>query len=168
MLLAKSDMSFFMPSGSSMRWTGLRGQYFIELIFLSRPDRDSHITINIKSQYSFSPEDLKLWNLGDSNHNKSELSTLTTNFDLNSVMQYSSYFGFRTFNDFYNQVGFGNTFDLTATDKVALNILYSCQDIKMKVFQEFLNEETMRTYIELLNLNIIPNGKSQRCNSIRL
>ena len=83
-------------------------------------------------------------------------------------MQYSSYFGFRTFNDFYNQVGFGNTFDLTATDKVALNILYSCQDIKMKVFQEFLNEETMRTYIELLNLNIIPNGKSQRCNSIRL
>ena len=109
-----------------------------------------------------------MWNLGDNNHTQSELSKLETNFDVNSVMQYSSDFGFSTFNDFYNQVGFGNTFDLTATDKVALNILYSCQDIKMKVFQEFLNEETMRTYIELLNLNIIPNGKSQRCNSIRL
>ena len=81
---------------------------------LTRPDRDSHITINIKPQYSYklSDEDLKLWDLGDSNHSKSELSKLATNYDVNSVMQYSSDFGFRTFNNFYNHVGFGNGFNL--------------------------------------------------------
>ena len=105
---------------------------------------------------------MNLWNLGDSNHNKSELSTLTTNFDVNSVMHYSSDIGFRTFNDFYNEVGFGNTFDLTATDLVVANVLYSCPEIKMNVYKEFLNEETWRAYIELLYLNITPNGESQR------
>ena len=131
---------------------------------ISRPDRDSHITVNIKPQYSnvLSTEDLKLWNLGDSNHNKSELSKLTTNYDVNSVMQYSSAFGVRTFNDFYNEVGFGNTVDLTATDLVVANVLYSCPDIKSNVYKEFLNEETLRAYIELLYLKITPNGVSQR------
>ena len=136
----------------------------MELTFISRPDRDSHITISIKPHYSkkLSPKDLKLWNLGDSNHNKSELSKLVTNFDVNSVMQYSSDFGFRTFNDFYNEVGFGNTFDLTATDLVVLNILYSCHDIKRNVFEDFFYEETIRTYVELMYLNITPNGMSKR------
>ena len=130
----------------------------------SRPDRDSHITINIKSQYLsvLSPKDLKLWNLGDSNHNNSELSKLATNYDVNSLMQYSSDFGFRTFNDFYNEVGFGNTFDLTATDTVVLNLLYSCPDIKRNIFNDFLHEETIRTYIELMYLNITPDEKSKR------
>ena len=105
---------------------------------------------------------MKLWNLGDSNHNNSELSKLATNYDVNSVMQYSSDFGFRTFNDFYNKVGFGNTFDLTATDTVVLNILYSCHDIKRNVFEDFFYEETIRTYVELMYLNITPNGMSKR------
>ena len=131
---------------------------------LTRPDRDSHITINIKPQYSYklSDEDLKLWDLGDSNHSKSELSKLATNYDVNSVMQYSSDIGFKAFNDFYNQVGFGNTFDLTATDVVVVNILYSCHDVKRNIFEEFLQEETERTYIELMHLNIAPNEKSKR------
>ena len=108
---------------------------------LTRPDRDSHITINIKPDYvdELSEEDLKLWDLGDSNHSKSELSKLATNYDVNSVMQYSSDFGFRTFNDFYNQVGFGNGFNLTATDLVVVNILYSCKDIKKSIFTKFLD-----------------------------
>ena len=105
---------------------------------------------------------MKLWNLGDSNHNNSELSKLATNYDVNSLMQYSSDFGFRTFNDFYNEVGFGNTVDLTATDLVVANVLYSCPDIKSNVYKEFLNEETLRAYIELLYLKITPNGVSQR------
>ena len=77
-------------------------------------------------------------------------------------MQYSSDFGFRSFNDFYNQVGFGNTFDLTATDLVVVNILYSCHDVKRNIFEEFLQEETERTYVELMHLNIAPNEKSKR------
>ena len=93
------------------------------------------MTINIKPGTKLSVSDLKLWNLGDSNHNKSELSKLTTNFDLNSLMQYSSYFGFTTFNDFYNEVGFGNTVDLTATDLVVANVLYSCPNIKSNVYK---------------------------------
>ena len=136
----------------------------MSLHLFARPDRDSHITINIKPRYdnNLSPEDLKLWDLGDSNHNKSKLSKLATNYDLNSVMQYSSDFGFRTFNDFYNQVGFGNTFDLTATDLVVANVLYSCNDVKRNIFEEFLHEETERTYVELMHLNIAPNAKSKR------
>ena len=131
---------------------------------LTRPDRDSHITINIKPKYvdKLSDEDLKLWDLGDSNHSKSELSKLATNYDVNSVMQYSSDFGFKAFNDFYNQVGFGNTFNLTATDLVVVNILYSCHDVKRNIFEEFLQEETERTYVELMHLNIAPNEKSKR------
>ena len=77
-------------------------------------------------------------------------------------MQYSSDFGFRTFNDFYNQVGFGNGFNLTATDLVVVNILYSCKDIKKSIFTKFLEEETSRTYIELMHLSINPNRKSRR------
>ena len=77
-------------------------------------------------------------------------------------MQYSSDFGFRTFNDFYYEVGFGNTFDLTATDKVVLNLLYSCPDIKRNIFNDFLHEDTIRTYIELTYLNITPDEKSKR------
>ena len=77
-------------------------------------------------------------------------------------MQYSSDFGFKAFNDFYNQVGFGNTFELTATDLVVVNILYSCHDVERNIFEEFLQEETERTYVELMHLNIAPNEKSKR------
>ena len=77
-------------------------------------------------------------------------------------MHYGPDIGFKSHNEFYNEVGFGNTFDLTATDKVVLNLLYSCPDIKRNIFNDFLHEETIRTYIELMYLNITPDEKSKR------
>ena len=65
-------------------------------------------------------------------------------------------------NEFYNQVGFSNGSDLTATDKISLNILYNCPSIKMRIFSDYLNEEAERTYIELMQLQINPDEKSQR------
>ena len=134
------------------------------LYSFSRPDRDSHITIDIKPEYVdyMSPEDLRPWTLGENNYNKFELSKLATNYDVNSVMHYSSHFGFRTFNDFYNKIGFGNSINLTATDKIELNTLYSCHEIKRNIYEEVLNEERERNYIELTQLSINPNSESQR------
>ena len=78
-------------------------------------------------------------------------------------MQYSSYFGFRTFNDFYNQIGFGDTVNLTATDLVSVNILYDCPDVKRKLYHDFVKEEVIRNYIELMmQLKIQPNEASKR------
>ena len=41
-------------------------------------------------------------------------------------------------NPYYNEVGFGPGEDMTATDKVGLNILYSCPRIKKAVSREQL------------------------------
>ena len=77
-------------------------------------------------------------------------------------MQYSSYFGFRTFNDFYNQVGFGDNMNLTATDQVSVNILYDCKKMKRKLYHDFVKEEMIRNYVELMQLKINPNEASKR------
>ena len=77
-------------------------------------------------------------------------------------MQYSADGGFKALNEFYNYVGFGDTFDLTATDRIALNLLYPCQVMKKQILRQFLSEETFRNYVELSQLTITPNEKSQR------
>ena len=84
-----------------------------------------------------------------------------TNYDLDSIMQYSGDAGFKALNEFYNYVGFGETFDMTATDRIALNMLYPCQVMKKQILREFLSEETFRNYVELNQLTITPNEKSQ-------
>ena len=103
-----------------------------------------------------------LWQIGDGKHDEQELSKLFTNYDIQSIMQYDSHFGMTSHNEYYNEIGFGNGFNLTATDKLALNILYDCKDIKRSIYEEVLNEEKNRTYIELGQLSINPNVKSQR------
>ena len=130
----------------------------------SRPDRDSHISIKINPRYAHydTPENLKRWDLGDSNHNKSELSKLSTNYDIQSIMHYGPHIGFKSHNEFYNEVGFGNSINMTATDKIALNMLFDCKDVKRNIYEEFLQEETDRTYVEMMQLTINPNDKSQR------
>ena len=133
-------------------------------MFFSRPDRDSHITIKIKPRYAQydKPENLKRWDLGDSNHNKSELSKLSTNYDIQSIMHYGPTFGFKSHNEFYNEVGFGNNINMTATDKIALNMLFECKDVRKDIYKEFLQEDTDRTYIEMMQLKINPNHESLR------
>ena len=100
--------------------------------------------------------------MGDSDHKKSELSKLLTNYDINSASHYKQEYGLRALNNYYNQVGFGVKLGLSATDKFALNILYSCPNLSRTTFREFLNEETERNYIELSRLPIRPNNKSQK------
>ena len=102
------------------------------------------------------------WVIGDGKHDQMELSKLSTNYDILSVMQYGPEIGFTSHNDFYNEVGFGNGFNLTATDKIALNILYSCNEVKKNIYKEFVNEEVERAYIEMGQLSINPNEKSKR------
>ena len=133
-------------------------------MFFSRPDRDSHITIKIKPRYAQydKPENLKRWDLGDSNHNKSELSKLSTNYDIQSIMHYGPDIGFKSHNEFYNEVGFGNNINMTATDKIALNMLFECKDVRKDIYKEFLQEDTDRTYIEMMQLKINPNHESLR------
>ena len=128
---------------------------------MNRPDRDSHITF-YQTSYSLSEDDIKLWTIGDSNHDKSEMSKLSTNYDLQSIQHHSQEFGITALNNFYNEVGFGNGLDLTATDKLALNTLYDCPCIKRNIFKEVLSEERERNYIELMQLSINPNRESQR------
>ena len=103
-----------------------------------------------------------LWAIGDGKHDQQELSKLSTNFDIRSVMQYGLFVGLRAHNEYYNEIGFGNNFNLTATDKLALNLLYSCTNVKKNIYKEFLNEETDRAYIELGQLSINLNDVSQR------
>ena len=101
--------------------------------------------------------------MGSGGHDKSEVTKLDFNFDILSIMQYEGVFGITSLNDFYNEVGFGTEKNLTATDKIALNVLYDCQDVKRKMYQDFINEEVDRNYIELMmQLRINPNEASKR------
>ena len=105
---------------------------------------------------------MKRWDLGDSNHNKSELSKLSTNYDIQSIMHYGPDIGFKSHNEFYNEVGFGNNINMTSTDKIALNMLFECKDVKWNIYKEFLQEDTDRTYVEMMQLKINPNHESLR------
>ena len=107
-------------------------------------------------------EDTKLWRLGDGKHDKSEVTKLFTNYDFHSILHYDKETGITAHNDYYNQVGFGVRSDLTATDRIALNLLHSCHEVKNNIYKEFLNEETDRAYIELGQLSINLNDESQR------
>ena len=131
---------------------------------MNRPDRDAHISLD-PNQYKImglKHRDFQLWNLGDHRHNESELSKLTTNFDINSLLHYRPQFGIKAHNPYYNEVGFGDSYNMTATDKVALNIFLSCPTIKKKVYEEYQEEEINRNYIELMNLSINTNVRSER------
>ena len=77
-------------------------------------------------------------------------------------MQYEGVFGITSLNDFYNEVSFGTEKNLTATDKIALNALYDCKYVKGKMYQDFINEEVDRNYVELMQLKINPNEASKR------
>ena len=129
----------------------------------SRPDRDSHITF-IKTAHShlLTLEDQRLWDLGDGGNSKYQLSKLASNFDIQSIMEYPPYLGIKALNDYYNEVGFGDRFDMTATDKIALNVQYNCNHMKKKIYLDFKAEEAERYYIELMQLMIKPNNKSER------
>ena len=65
-------------------------------------------------------------------------------------------------NPYYDQVGFGDSYRMMATDKVALNIFLSCPTIKKKVYEEYQEEEIDRNYIELMQLTINTNSWSGR------
>ena len=90
------------------------------------------------------------------------VSRLATNYDINSILHYRPQYGIKALNPYYNEVGFGDSYNMTATDKVALNIFLSCPTIKKQIFEEFEKEEFERNYVELLQLSITPNEKSQR------
>ena len=129
-----------------------------------RPDRDSHIKVMKTKKNS---KNFKIWNIGDGRHNESEISKLITNYDINSILHYRPFYGTKAYgmkalNPYYNEVGFGDSYKMTATDKVALNIFLSCPTIKRKVYEEYQEEEINRNYIELMNLIINPNVRSQR------
>ena len=77
-------------------------------------------------------------------------------------MGYEAAFGIKSLNEFYNEVGFGTKKTLTGTDKLSLNILYKCEAVKRKLYQDFINEEVDRNYVELMQLKINPNEASER------
>ena len=77
-------------------------------------------------------------------------------------MGYEAAFGIKSLNEFYNEVGFGTNKNLTGTDKLSLNILYNCEAVKRKLYQDFINEEVDRNYVELMQLKINPNEASER------
>ena len=77
-------------------------------------------------------------------------------------MHYRREYGITANNEFYNQLGFGDSYKMTATDKVALNIFLSCPTIKKKVYEEYQEEEIDRNYIELMQLTINTNSWSGR------
>ena len=127
------------------------------MTILLRPDRDDHIKIGKHTLSGHS--------VGDTEMLKYDNLTLLTNYDINSIMQYSfetDNFQIQSLNEFYNLAGFSNGFELTATDKISLNMLYNCSSIKMRIFSDYLNEEAERTYIELMQLQINRDEKSQR------
>ena len=131
---------------------------------MNRPDRDSHISIDQKvyKKKKLSFKDFRLWNIGAGQFNDNVLSRLTTNFDINSILHYRPQFGIKAHNPYYNEVGFGDSYKMTATDKVALNIFLSCPTIKKKVYEEYQEEEINRNYIELMTLTINPTVGSER------
>ena len=101
--------------------------------------------------------------MGSGGHNESEVTKLDFNFDILSIMQYEGVFGITSLNNFYNKVGFGTEKNLTATDKITMNVLYDCQDVKGKMYQDFIKEEVTRNYVELMmQLKIQPNEASKR------
>ena len=110
----------------------------------------------------FTNGDFQRWGLGGGTHEDLEVSRLFTNYDLHSMMHYRREYGITANNEFYNQVGFGDTYKMTATDKVALNIFLSCPAIKKKVYEEYQAEEVNRSYIELMQLTFNPNVRSER------
>ena len=125
--------------------------FFHEMI---RSDRDHHITIG---NTTAGGQSRGRWTLD---------WTLLTNYDINSIMHYpweTEKIQIQSLNEFYNLAGFSQGFDMTATDKISLNILYNCSSIKMRIFSDYLNEEAERTYIELMQLQINPNEISQKC-----
>ena len=79
-----------------------------------------------------------------------------------SILHYQPKYGITAINPYYNEVGFGDNYSMTATDKVALNIFLSCPTIKKEIFEEFKREEFDRNYVELMQLPITPDEKSQR------
>ena len=131
---------------------------------MNRPDRDSHISVDPKvyKKKKLSDKDFDRWNLGDGKHNESELSRLTTNYDIQSILHYRPHFGIKALNPYYNEVGFGDSSNMTATDKVALNIFLSCPTVKREVYQEYQEEEINRNYIELMQLTINTNVRSEK------
>ena len=131
---------------------------------MNRPDRDSHITVDptVYRRKGLSVRDFQLWNIGVGNFSEMELSRLTTNYDINSILHYRPQFGVKALNPYYNEVGFGDRYKMTATDKVALNIFLSCPTIQREVYQEYQEEEINRNYIELMQLTINPNVRSER------
>ena len=131
---------------------------------MNRPDRDDHISIDPKKYRAqgLSHRDFQKWDIGSGKFGDKELSRLTTNFDIYSILHYRPQFGITALNPYYNEVGFGDSYKMTATDKVALNIFLSCPTIKKEIFKEFEGEEFDRNYIELMQLSITPDEKSQR------
>ena len=90
------------------------------------------------------------------------VSRLNTNYDINSILHYRPQYGIKAHNPYYNEVGFGDRHKMTATDKVALNIFLSCPTVMRKVYEEYQEEEINRNYIELMQLTINPNVRSER------
>merc|ERR550539_638719 len=161
--------------GSSCLTTGHRGQIIGRIQHqilgaigslqeMNRPDRDFHIRVdqNKYKNKGLSDRDFQLWNLGDGRHSEFELSKLSSNYDINSILHYRPQYGIKALNPYYNEVGFGDSYKMTATDKVALNIFLSCPTIKKQIFKEFEKEEFDRNYVELLQLSITPDEISQR------
>ena len=90
------------------------------------------------------------------------MTKLDFDFDILSIMQYEGVFGITSLNDFYNEVAFGTEKNLTATEKIALNVLYDCPDVKRKMYNDFIKEDVIRNYVELMQLKINPNEASKK------
>ena len=131
---------------------------------MNRPDRDSHISIDPRKYRArgLSHRDFEKWKIGAGKFSEKELARLTTSFDIMSIQHYRPHWGITALNPYYNEVGFGDNYTMTATDKVALNIFLSCPAIKKEIYEEFKVEEYDRNYIELMQLSITPDEKSQR------
>ena len=131
---------------------------------MNRPDRDSHISLDKKvyRKNGLTFKDFELWKIGAGQFSDNVVSRLTTNFDVNSILHYRPQYGIKAHNPYYNEVGFGDRYKMTATDKVALNIFLFCPTIKRKVFEDYQKEEINRNYIELMNLPINTNVRSER------
>ena len=117
--------------------------------------------LDIPKPKGLSDLDFQRWGLGAGKHEDLEVSRLLTNYDINSILHYRPQFGVKALNPYYNEVGFGDGYKMTATDKVALNIFLSCPTIQREVYQEYQEEEINRNYIELMQLKIIPDARSE-------
>ena len=131
---------------------------------MNRPDRDSHITVDPKvyKQKNLRDNNFERLNMGDGGNSEFEISRLRINYDINSILHYRPQLGITSLNPFYNEVGFGDSYKMTATDKLALNLFLSCPTIKKKVYEEYQEEEINRNYIELMTLPINPTVRSER------